>query len=196
MFAATLRHGVGGGFRPALAVQIGSLVGDGIWAILGLAAVALLGQLEPLRTPVAIAGVAYLCWLAWDSWRASIRPGGSASVDAELRLNPPPGTLFDAHHAALRSGALLSLTNPQNVGYWAALGTSLGALGVRNPDLRDYSVFFAGFMFSSIVWSFVFAAVVHWLLANRSARWARVTYRICALMFVVLAIASLNELRK
>jgi chemosensory pili system protein ChpE/L-lysine exporter family protein LysE/ArgO len=183
VFAATLRHGVLGGFRPALAVQIGSLVGDGVWAILGLAAVALLGQLEPLRTPIAIAGIAYLSWLAWDSWRASTQHFTVPSAAGRDR-------------AAVRSGALLSLTNPQNVGYWAALGTSVSALGVRDPGFRDYAVFFAGFMASSLVWSFVFAGLVHWLLGNASARWARVTYRACAVMFVALALASVNALRK
>lgn len=170
-----------GGFRPALAVQIGSLVGDGVWAILGLAAVALLGQLEPLRTPIAVAGIGYLCWLAWDSWRAS-------TYDAPVMPSA------DRDRAALRSGVMLSLTNPQNVGYWAALGTSLAALGIASPEWRDYAVFYAGFMLSSIVWSFVFAAMVHWLLGNRSAHWARITYRLCAVMFVALALASLRVL--
>ena len=36
VFAETIRRGVCGGYRPALAVQIGSLVGDALWAILGL----------------------------------------------------------------------------------------------------------------------------------------------------------------
>jgi excisionase family DNA binding protein len=54
VFAATLRHGVRGGFRPALAVQIGSLVGDALWAVLGLAGVGLLATLESLRTPMSI----------------------------------------------------------------------------------------------------------------------------------------------
>lgn len=162
-------------------MQIGSLVGDGVWAILGLAAVALLGQLEPLRTPIAVAGIGYLCWLAWDSWRASTH---------EFAATPRAGR----ERAALRSGALLSLTNPQNVGYWAALGTSLAALGITSPGWRDYSIFYAGFMLSSIVWSFVFATLVHWLLGSRSGRWARITYRLCAVMFIVLALASLKAL--
>ena len=189
VFAATLRYGVRGGFRPALAVQIGSLVGDGVWAILGLAAVALLGQLDPLRTPIAIAGIAYLCWLAWDSWHASMHDAATAS-GGDL----DSGALRTRDRAAIRSGVLLSLTNPQNIGYWAALGTSLAALGISRPAWSDYSVFYAGFMASSIVWSFVFAALVHWLLGNRSARWARVTYRLCALMFIALAVASVMTL--
>ena len=39
VFAETVRRSLRGGFRPALAVQIGSLVGDALWAVLGLAGV-------------------------------------------------------------------------------------------------------------------------------------------------------------
>ena len=75
VFAETVRRGVGGGFRPALAVQIGSLTGDAVWAVLGLAGVGLLLQLHAVRYPVGIAGAIYLIWLAWESWRASTRSG-------------------------------------------------------------------------------------------------------------------------
>ena len=68
VFAETIRQGVRGGFKGALAVQIGSLVGDALWAVLGLAGVGLLLQLDFLRLPVGIAGVVYLLWLAWDAW--------------------------------------------------------------------------------------------------------------------------------
>jgi chemosensory pili system protein ChpE/L-lysine exporter family protein LysE/ArgO len=131
VFAETVRRGVRGGFRPAFAVQIGSLTGDALWAILGLAGVGLLLQLSWLRGPVGIAGVAYLLWLAWDTWRAST---------TELKLNS--SDVGDRSQMALRSGIVLSLTNPQNVAYWAALGSALGALGVQNPTASDYVTFF------------------------------------------------------
>jgi chemosensory pili system protein ChpE/L-lysine exporter family protein LysE/ArgO len=183
VFAATLRHGVRGGFRPALAVQVGSLVGDALWAVLGLAGVGLLATLESLRVPIGIAGGLYLVWLARDAWVASrheftlegVAEGGNSD-------------------AALRSGVLLSLTNPQNIGYWAALGSALGAVGVSEPRSADYAVFFAGFMLSSIVWAVVFAAIVDWALGRAGSRWARVTYRLCAVLFLALALTSLREL--
>ena len=39
VFAETIRRGVDGGYRPALAVQIGSLAGDAAWALLGPAGI-------------------------------------------------------------------------------------------------------------------------------------------------------------
>lgn len=71
VFAETVRQGARGGFKPALMVQLGSLVGDASWAILGLIGVGLLLQLDVLRIPVGIAGALYLFWLAWESWGAA-----------------------------------------------------------------------------------------------------------------------------
>jgi len=183
VFAATLRHGVRGGFRPALAVQLGSLVGDALWAVLGLAGVGLLATLELLRLPIGIAGALYLLWLARDAWVASRLEFTLEGVDES-----------ESRDAALKSGMLLSLTNPQNIGYWAALGSALGAVGVHEPRSADYAVFFAGFMLSSVVWAIVFAALVDWALGRAGSRWARVTYRMCAILFLALALTSLREL--
>src|SRR5262245_29752217 len=73
VFAETIRRGLREGFRGGLAVQIGSLVGDALWALLGLLGVGLLLRLDVVRVPVGIAGALYLMWLAWDAWRAARR---------------------------------------------------------------------------------------------------------------------------
>lgn len=183
VFAETLRQGVRGGFRPALAVQVGSLVGDATWALLGLVGVGLLLQAEALRVPVGVAGALYLLWLAVDSWRSARHAGALDAADAP-----------QASRRALRAGVLLSLTNPQNVAYWAALGSAMGAVGVTAPQPADYAVFFAGFMVSSVVW----AVVCAWLVAHvhrlAGPGWVRLTYRLCALAFVLLALSSMRDL--
>lgn len=183
VFAETVRQGVRGGFRPAFAVQVGSLVGDALWAVLGLAGVGLLLQSPALRMPVGAAGVVYLLWLAWDAWRA-------AHQEFSVEL---PGGPHDRRRA-LRSGMVLSITNPQNVAYWAALGSAMGAVGVTEPSVTQYGVFFAGFMVSSVVWCFVCAALVDRVFRNAGRHWARLTYRACAIAFLALAMSSLRDL--
>lgn len=180
IFAEALRQGVHGGFRSALAVQIGSLVGDASWAILGLFGIGLLLQLDFLRLPIGIAGVAYLMYLAWDSWR---------SANTKIHLEQPA----DYHHA-LRSGALLSLTNPQNIAYWAAIGSALGSLGIQNPTLTDYTIYFAGFMTASVSWCFICAFLINILASKLASHWTSLTYKICALVFLLLAISALRDL--
>lgn len=184
VFAETIRQGVCGGYRPALAVQIGSLVGDALWAILGLVGIGLLLQLDALRWPIGILGVAYLLWLAYDSWKAANQEFLIAKSDGD----------FAVPKTALRAGMLLSITNPQNVAYVAALGTAMGAMGVHKPTATDYGVFFSGLMLASVAWSFICAALVDRLFARAGSGWARVTYRLCALAFVALALGTLRDL--
>ncbi len=181
VFAETVRQGARGGYKPALAVQLGSLVGDAAWAILGLAGIGLLLQLDALRMPVGIAGVAYLIYLSWDSWQA-----------AKVEFNVTERT--GSERSALRAGVLLSVTNPQNVAYIAALGSALGALGVQSPSTADYAVFFAGLMTASVVWCFVCAWIVAQIFRRAGQRWTKLTYQLCAVAFFALAVASLRDL--
>ena len=64
-----MRRGVRGGFRPAFEVQLGSLVGDALWAAPGLAGVGLVMRLEALRTPVAL-GVDAPTWTDYAAFFA------------------------------------------------------------------------------------------------------------------------------
>ena len=184
VFAETVRQGVRGGYRPALAVQLGSLVGDASWALLGLAGIGLVMQVDALRWPIGLAGAAYLLWLSWDSWQAA---------RTEHRLDAS-NTAAATQKQALRRGMALSLTNPQNLAYWAAMGSALGAVGVAHPGASDYGVFFAGFMTSSLLWCFVCAALVDRLFRRAAAHWSRFTYRCCAALLLALALGTLRDL--
>ncbi|MDP9913018.1 chemosensory pili system protein ChpE/L-lysine exporter family protein LysE/ArgO [Variovorax boronicumulans] len=182
VFAETVRQGMQGGFRPAFAVQIGSLVGDALWAVLGLAGAGMLMQIDALRWPLGIAGVLYLLWLATDSWRAAKR---DTTIDGS---QPAPAG------RALRSGVVLSVTNPQNLAYWAALGSAMAGLGMNEPTASQYTVFFAGFMTASVFWCFLCAGVVAKLFGRAGQRWTHITHRMCAIAFVALALASMRDL--
>lgn len=184
VFAETVRQGVRGGYRPALAVQLGSLVGDASWALLGLAGIGLVMLIDTLRWPIGLAGAAYLLWLSWDSWQAA---------RTEHRLDAS-NTAAATQKQALRRGMALSLTNPQNLAYWAAMGSALGSVGVAQPGARDYGVFFAGFMTSSLLWCFVCAALVDRLFRRAAAHWSRFTYRCCAALLLALALGTLRDL--
>jgi len=185
VFAETIRRSLEGGFRDALRVQFGSLVGDASWAILGLAGIGILLQADLLKMPVGIGGAGYLAWLAWDSWHASLMRENMAK-DTE-------DTVATKRGSALRSGVILSLSNPQNVAYWAALGSAFGALGISQPDSADYTLFFAGFMASSLLWCFVCAGLVSKLFSGRGTAWHVWTYRLCAVAFAYLAFGTARE---
>ena len=182
IFAESLRRGAQGGYWPALFVQLGSLVGDALWAILGLAGIGILLSAESLQIPVGIAGGGYLLYLAYDSWHAAQATTGAESSSPDQKT---------AIQSATRSGVILSITNPQNIAYWAALGSAFGTIGITAPTAGDYATFFAGFMASSILWCFVCAGLIAWLFRGRGSAWHKWTYWLCAAAFLYLGCGTL-----
>ena len=180
VFAETIRRSMTGGFREALILQLASLTGDALWAILGLLGIGVLLQSPSLQFPVTIAGSTYLGYLAWESWKAAGAPAETSPI-------------AKGGMSAVRAGVILSTTNPQNIAYWAALGSAFAAIGIANPKAVDFALFFAGFMLSSILWCFFCAAIVNKLFGSAGARWKNWTYRICALAFLYLACGTLYE---
>jgi len=150
VFAETLRRGLRGGFAPAFAVQVGSLVGDFSWAVLGLAGAGALFALPHVETPLALAGAGLLLWLASQSLRDGLGPVPAFDPQAPVA----------SHRSALGGGAAMSLSNPMNVTYWAGLGGTISVLGAGDHGPTAFAVFLAGFMASSFLWCFVCAGLV------------------------------------
>ena len=184
VFVETIKQGARGGFHPALQTQLGSLIGDATWAVLGLSGIGLLLQVDALRLPLGLAGVLYLIHLAWDSWRVSQAPEFIHT-----------GTPQD-NGPAFRRGMSLSLTNPQNLAFWAATGSAMGSLGIETSQTTDYMVFMAGFMTASLIWCFVCAAIMTHILRQLGKQWTKLTYRLCSASLLVLALSSLHDLMK
>ena len=149
IFAESLRRGIKGGFAPAFRVQIGSLVGDITWACLGLLGVAALFQLPVVERPLAYFGAALLGYLAFSSFKDAFAPM------PEIGQSHPSTRKSD-----FTIGISMSLSNPMNVTYWAGLGGTITALGVKDPTGLAFTVFLAGFMASSIIWCFVCAGFI------------------------------------
>jgi len=179
VFAETIRRSMSGGFRQALILQFASLTGDAFWAVLGLMGIGVLLQSPQLQVPIAIAGTGYLLYLAWDSWRAATAPAAIARGGGGM--------------SAARAGVILSMTNPQNVAYWAALGSAFGAIGIADPQPLDFALFFLGFMLSSVIWCFVCAGLVSKLFGTAGDRWKFWTYRLCAVAFFYLACGTIYD---
>jgi chemosensory pili system protein ChpE len=182
VFAETLRRGVRGGFGPALAVQIGSLVGDAAWAVLGLAGVGALFQLPETRLPIAVIGSAILLWLGWR-----------AIMDARRARLPEvePGTVAPSRRGALVVGAAMSLGNPWNVVYWSGAAGAVAAVLGAAPSVGHMGVFFAGFMASSLIWCFIAAGAVAVLRRLLSTSLIRALELACGLALIGFGVAML-----
>lgn len=181
VFSETLRRGLLGGFRPALLVQLGSLIGDALWALLGLSSLAMLLTQESVRLPLTLASAAYLAWLGLQGLRDAWHP---------------PQTVEGVQQArnAFGAGALLSLSNPKNLVFWGALGGALAGIVEGPPSQLELAVFFAGFMLAALLWCFVCAALVDVLRRHTSPFWQRVSYAGCGGLLLTLSVLTLHGL--
>ncbi|UUY09236.1 LysE family translocator [Pseudomonas sp. J452] len=182
VFSETLRRGLTGGFRPALLVQLGSLIGDALWALIGLSSLALLLAEDHVRLPLTLASAVYLAWLGVQGLRDAWQPPQGGAEGGNQARN------------AFGAGALLSLSNPKNIVFWGALGSALAGIVQGTPSQAQLGVFFAGFMFASLLWCFVCAALVDWLRRNTSLLWQRISYAGCGLLLLGLAGLALRSL--
>jgi len=84
-----LRRGLARGFRPALLVQLGALIGDTTWAALALTGTVFLVHNRSLRLFLGIAGACFLLRLAWnalqEAWSGGL-PRAAAHRAATSRL--------------------------------------------------------------------------------------------------------------
>ena len=149
IFTESLRRGLQGGFKSALYVQFGSLVGDLTWAILGLGGAAVLFEITAIKIPMAIFGGLLLAWLAFNSF-----------IDATKKIPSINLTLKQDDKTELMVGAALSLSNPINITYWAGMAGTIATLGVKEPTGQAFIVFLVGFMLSSIIWCFLCAGFI------------------------------------
>ena len=149
IFTESLRRGLKGGFKSALYVQFGSLVGDLIWAVIGLGGAAILFEIDAIKMPMAIFGGVLLAWLAFNSF-----------LDATKKIPSINLTLKQDEKKELMVGAALSLSNPINITYWAGMAGTIATLGVKEPTGQAFIVFLVGFMLSSIIWCFLCAGFI------------------------------------
>ena len=148
-------------------------MGDAVWAALALLGASVLFQNRFVTLLLGLFGSGLILRFAWDAWRAS-RQDVEFSADGEAGRN---------HFVA---GAMLSLSNPQNITAWLGMSGTIIGLGFLNPEPIHLLVFFSGFMIAQVCWCFFFATVVEY---GRRALNQRIFRRInlaCALFLTYI----------
>jgi threonine/homoserine/homoserine lactone efflux protein len=144
--AETIRRGLIGGFWSALAVGVGSLIGDAVYAVLALGGLATLTQRPGTQLAIGLAGGVILFILAWSAWRAKLPEANQTLAAGERR-------------SAFLSGAALSLTNPWALAFWIGFGGVLLTAGIQNPT-REMSLFLIAFLSGAMLWGVVLAGLI------------------------------------
>ncbi|WP_394888928.1 LysE family translocator [Mesorhizobium sp. AaZ16] len=125
---ALVARALGSGFRSALAMSFGLVVGDLTYltaVVLGLALVA--QTFGAVFLVIKWLGVAYLSWLAWSFWKSGITP---ETVEARKGK----GGLF----ASFLAGLTVTLGNPKTMIFYLALTPTL--VDLRTITFADYAI--------------------------------------------------------
>jgi chemosensory pili system protein ChpE len=148
--AETIRRGFARGFRPALFVQFGSLVGDSTWSLIALTGLAIVVQNNTAQILLSVVGMGIMVRLAWDAFKA-------AYTATEAHAMTPASEYGD-----FATGALLSLSNPFNIVFWTGIGATAFSGIPDGPQLPHFIIFFIAFMTGAFLWCFFMAGLVAW----------------------------------
>lgn len=138
------RRGLSHGFRPALSVQLGSLVGDVLWAILGLTGAVVMLQRDSLTTILGVIGAGFVFALARSAFRGALGK-------TDRSLTPVPGNGW-------KVGIMFSLANPTGIAFWSGVGA--GMLGAtNNAGIVEIVTILASFIAGSALCGVLFAGL-------------------------------------
>ena len=150
---ALVARALGSGFRSALAMSFGLVVGDLTYltaVVLGLALVA--QTFGTVFLVIKWLGVAYLAWLAWSFWKSGITP---ETVEARKGK----GGLF----ASFLAGLTVTLGNPKTMIFYLALTPTL--VDLRTITLADFVIL------AALTVVVLLVVLVPYLALAAKARW-------------------------
>jgi chemosensory pili system protein ChpE len=173
--AETIRRGMARGFRPALSVQLGSLIGDTTWATIALTSLAILIQNNSARLILSLVGIILMLKLAWDAMK-------------DARNGTDFNNVPISNRGDFASGAALSLSNPFNIVFWTGIGASVFAGISGGPQPVHFVIFFSAFLGGALLWCFFMAGLVAWgrqWMTQTFFRWLNV---VCSLTLAWFAL--------
>lgn len=156
---ALIARALGSGFRSALFMAMGLVMGDLVYLTAVVLGLALLAQ--TFGTAFVIikwAGVAYLAYLAWTFWRTGIT---AETVGAERSR--------DGAVASILSGLIVTLGNPKVMVFYLAITPTIIDIASITPT--DYGVLIA------ITAMVLLVVLVPYLALAAKARWFLATPR-------------------
>jgi len=165
----TLQHGS----TVGLATGLGAAVADAVYGAVGAFGVtSLIGALTAARVPLALAGGAFLLWMAWKTWTA-VPPDHAASAKGGQGLA-----------ASFAGTFVLTLSNPATIFSFIAV---FGALAAQGAPASPWPMI-AGVLLGSAAWWLLLSAAVGRLRHRFDARVRTTVNRVSALLLAAFAL--------
>ncbi len=150
---AIVARALGSGFRPALALACGVVLGDVVWLTAVVAGLALVAQMFGVAfIAIKWAGIVYLVWLAWKFWRAGIKTDDVAAAQG------PRGFAQNFF-----GGLTLTLGNPKTMIFYLAITPTI--VDLRAITFSDYAIL------TAVTTVILVIVLVPYLALAAKARW-------------------------
>jgi L-lysine exporter family protein LysE/ArgO len=152
-----------GGFWAGFALGCGAVTVDITYAVLSSLSLQTLLDRKAVMRPIEIAGIGFLLYLAFLSFRAAVRTWRGGETIEQGNARP-------RHGVAYVTGLLITLLNPMTLGFWfLAVPAALGAV-TKQPG-KDLPWICAGVFIGTIAWVIGFAGAMAWAGRFRRAGW-------------------------
>ena len=177
--AEALRRGLAGGFRRALLVHGGAVLGAGFWAALALTGTSLIARYEVITISLGLVGAAVLIRLTAIAVRGAL-------------AHELPGTDALRSGADLSTGVVVGIANPAGFPFWTGLASDVVLRGDEGSlDPGRGSLFVAGVLIGSLAWGLLLAVLLAWGRRYLRAGFFRAVNALCAVAFGYFALRML-----
>lgn len=143
----SIRQGLKGGYWSAFAVGLGSLIGDGVYAILAFSGLGLIAQNSMVKFTIGLVGICFLIYLAVSAFKIKNLP------------KIEEGIVSNKKKIAFINGAILSLTNPWAIAFWLSFGGILVSSGISTSS-QNLWLFLITFLVGATSWVFILSGLI------------------------------------
>ena len=144
----SIRQGLKGGYWSAFAVGLGSLIGDGTYAVLAFSGLSFIVQNNIIKFTIGLAGICFLVYLAISAFKFKNLP----KIETDTISN-------NKNRTAFINGAILSLTNPWAIAFWLSFGGILVSSGISTSS-QNLWLFLITFLLGATTWVFILSGLI------------------------------------
>jgi chemosensory pili system protein ChpE len=176
--AAAFGQAARSGWRGALAVELGSVIGDAAYGALALSGLATVLRVPWARDVLGAAGAALLLYLAYQ-----------ALIQARRARPAPRAAGRRSFWSAFGLGAGLALANPMAIPYWLSFGSAELVLRAGVLGAGGLWSFFAAFVAGCLGWSVAVALAMGGVRTKLTPAGVRAVSLACAVALAGFGVA-------